>query len=138
MKKLFQAAVVTAAVLALPAMSLAAQAKPAATAKAPATQTSSAQAPPPAKAPAGKARPAAKTPSAAVHSARGVVKSMDASSLVITQKSGKTTKEMSFVLDNSTQKEGEVAVGTPVQVTYHNAAKQHIASAIKATSPKKS
>jgi hypothetical protein len=138
MKKLFQAAVVTAAVLALPAMSLAAQAKPAATAKAPATQTSSAQATPPAKAPAGKARPAAKTPSAAVHSARGVVKSMDASSLVITQKSGKTTKEMSFVLDNSTQKEGEVAVGTPVQVTYHNAAKQHIASAIKATSPKKS
>lgn len=138
MKKLFQAAVVTAAVLALPAMSLAAQSKPVATAKAPATQASGAQATPPAKAPAPKARSAAKTPSAAVHSARGVVKSMDASSLVITQKSGKTTKEMSFVLDNSTQKEGEVAVGTPVQVTYHNAAKQHIASAIKATSPKKS
>jgi hypothetical protein len=45
---------------------------------------------------------------------------------------------MSFVLDNSTQKEGDVAVGTPVQVTYHNAAKQHVASAVKATSAKKS
>jgi hypothetical protein len=136
MKKLFQAAVVTAAVLALPAMSLAAQAKPAATAKAPATQTSGAQAAKPAKAPAAKAR-TGKTATAAAHSARGVVKSMDASSLVISQKSGKTTREMSFVLDNSTQKEGEVAVGTPVQVTYHNAAKQHVASAVKATSAKK-
>jgi hypothetical protein len=122
MKKLFQAAVVTAAVLALPAMSLAAQAKPAATAKAPAA----------------KAGSTAKTASAAAHSARGVVKSLDASSLVITQKAGKSTKEMSFVLDNSTQKEGDVAVGTPVQVTYHNAAKQHVASAVKATSAKKS
>jgi hypothetical protein len=138
MKKLFQAAVVTAAVLALPAMSLAAQAKPAATAKAPATQTSSAQATTPAKAPAAKAGSTAKTASAAAHSARGVVKSLDASSLVITQKAGKSTKEMSFVLDNSTQKEGDVAVGTPVQVTYHNAAKQHVASAVKATSAKKS
>jgi hypothetical protein len=138
MKKLFQAAVVTAAVLALPAMSLAAQAKPAATAKAPATQTSSAQATTPAKAPAAKAGSTAKTASAAAHSARGVVKSLDASSRVITQKAGKSTKEMSFVLDNSTQKEGDVAVGTPVQVTYHNAAKQHVASAVKATSAKKS
>lgn len=137
MKKLFQAAVVTAAVLALPAMSLAAQAKPAATAKAPAAQAGSAQPAKPAKAPAAKAARTEKSATAAAHSARGVVKSMDASSLVITQKSGKTTREMSFVLDNSTQKEGEVAVGTPVQVTYHNAAKQHIASAVKATGAKK-
>ncbi len=137
MKKLFQAAVVTAAVLALPAMSMAAQAKPAAAAKTPATQASSAQASTPAK-PAAKARTAKAAPAAAAHTARGVVKSMDASSLVISQKAGKTTKEMSFVLDNSTQKEGDVAVGSSVQVTYHNAAKLHHASAVKVTSAKKS
>ena len=115
MKQMFQAVVVAAAVLAVPAMSLAAQTKPAASAK----QTA------PAK-PAATAKPA-------VHTALGVVKSMDASSLVLTEKS---KKDVTFVVDASTKKEGDVAVGSTVHVTYKDDASQHIATDIKAASAK--
>ena len=115
MKQMFQAVVVAAAVLAVPAMSLAAQTKPAASAK----QTA------PAK-PAATAKPA-------VHTAQGVVKSMDASSLVLTEKS---KKDVTFVVDASTKKEGDVAVGSTVHVTYKDDASQHIATDIKAASAK--
>jgi hypothetical protein len=119
MKKIFQAAVVAAAVLAVPAMSLAAQTKPAATVSA-------------------QAKPAAKAAPAAVRSARGVVKSMDASSLVLTEKAGKKKKshDVRFVLDNSTQKDGNVAVGSAVQVKYHNDAKKHVATEVRAAGKK--
>lgn len=115
MKQMFQAVVVAAAVLAVPAMSLAAQTKTAA----PAKQTA------PAK-PAATAKPA-------VHTAQGVVKSMDASSLVLTEKS---KKDVTFVVDASTKKEGDVAVGSTVHVTYKDDASQHIATDIKAASAK--
>ena len=115
MKQMFQAVVVAAAVLAVPAMSLAAQTKPAASAK----QTA------PAK-PAATAKPA-------VHTAQGVVKSMDASSLVLTEKS---KKDVTFVVDASTKKEGDVAVGSTVHVTYKDDASQHIATDIKRAAAK--
>ena len=119
MKQMFQAVVVAAAVLAVPAMSLAAQTKTAA----PAKQTA------PAKPAA--AKPATAKP--AVHTAQGVVKSMDASSLVLTEKS---KKDVTFVVDASTKKEGDVAVGSTVHVTYKDDASQHIATDIKAASAK--
>ena len=52
---------------------------------------------------------------------------MDASTLVIAEKEGKKgTHEVKFVLDPAVQKDGAVAVGSNVQVKYHNDANQHI------------
>src|SRR5436190_597989 len=111
MKKMLQAAVVAAAVLAVPTMSLAAQtAKPA-----PAAKTA-----------------AKKTATAASHSAKGVVKSMDATSLVVTEKG----KDVTYVLDPSTKKEGDPAVGSNVTVMYKTDGTQHVATDVKASAAK--
>ena len=103
MKKMFQAAVVAVAVLAVPAMSFAAQTKP-----------------------------AKKSATAASHSARGVVKSMDATTLVVTEKG----KDVSYVLDPSTKKEGDPAVGSNVTVMYKTEGTQHVATDVKASAAK--
>ena len=110
MKKMLQAAVVAAAVLAVPSMSLAAQAKPA-----PAAKTST-----------------KKAESTATHSAKGVVKSMDASSLVVTEHG----KDVSYTLDASTKKEGDPAVGSNVTVMYKTEGTQHVATDVKAAPAK--
>ena len=110
MKKMLQAAVVAAAVLAVPTMSLAAQ-----TAK-----------------PAPAAKTAAKTATPASHSAKGVVKSMDATSLVVTEKG----KDVTYVLDPSTKKEGDPAVGSNVTVMYKTEGTQHVATDVKASAAK--
>jgi len=110
MKKMLQAAAVAAAVLAVPAMSFAAQTKPAPAAK---TATKKAETP-------------------ATHSAKGVVKSMDATSLVVTEKG----KDVSYVLDASTKKEGDPAVGSNVTVMYKTEGTQHVATDVKAAAPK--
>ncbi len=125
MKRMFQAAVVAAAVLAVPVLSVAAQA-------APATKT--------APAATAKASPDTKATSGTVYSARGVVKSIDASSLVLTEKAGKKKKshDVRFVLDPSTQKDANIAAGSAVRVKYHNDAKKHVATEIRAGSGKKS
>lgn len=112
MKKMLQAAVVAAAVLAVPAMSLAAQTKPA-------------------TAPAAKST-AKKAESGATHTAKGVVKSMDATSLVVTEKG----KDVSYVLDASTKKEGDPAVGSNVTVMYKTEGTQHVATEVKASAAK--
>ena len=73
-------------------------------------------APAPAAKPATAAKPAAKetvAKAAGVHATKGVVKSVDASSLVITG-SGAKAKEMTFVLNSATVKTGTPAVGTAV------------------------
>lgn len=107
MKKMLQAAVIAAAVLAVPSMSMAAQAaKPAPMAK--------------------------KAASAATHSAKGTVKSMDATSLVVTEKG----KDVSYVLDASTKKEGDPAVGSMVTVTYKTEGTSHVATDVKAAAAK--
>src|SRR5919107_424077 len=106
MKKMLQAAVVAAAVLAVPAMGFAAQAKPAPMAK--------------------------KASTAASHSAKGVVKSMDATTLVVTEKG----KDVSYVVDPSTKKEGDPAVGSNVTVMYKTEGTQHIATDVRASAAK--
>ena len=58
---------------------------------------------------------AAKPAAAATHSVQGVVKSVDASSLVIT-KSGKKGGDMTFKLDSTTQRDGSITTGSPVVV----------------------
>jgi hypothetical protein len=119
MKRMFQAVAVAVAVLALPALSLAAQTTPA-------TATT-------------KTNGAAKPTSATVYSAHGVVKSIDASSLVLTEKpSKKKSHDVKFVLDSSTQKDPKVAAGSTVKVKYHNDAKHHVATEIREASGKKS
>jgi hypothetical protein len=66
------------------------------------------------------------TTSAATHSVKGVVKSVDSSSLVITHKG----KDMSFVLDSTTVKEGSPAVGNDVSVRYRTDGKTMMATAV--------
>lgn len=103
-------------------------------------QTSPAKAAPaPAAKPAAAAQPAAKTTVAkapVVHATKGVVKSVDASSLVITG-SGAKAKDMTFVLNSATVKTGTVAAGATVQVRYTTEAKQNIATAVSVSEKKK-
>jgi hypothetical protein len=97
-------------------------------------------APTPAVKPATAAKPAAaKTTvakAAVTHATKGVVKSVDASSLVISR-SGAKAKDMTFVLDSATVKTGTPAVGATVQVRYKTEAKQNIATAVSVSEKKK-
>jgi hypothetical protein len=67
--------------------------------------------------------------SSASHAVRGVVKSMDDSSLVVTA-SGKKATDMTFVVNGSTTKEGSPAVGSTVSVRYKTEGGKMIATAI--------
>ena len=67
--------------------------------------------------------------STASHAVRGVVKSMDDSSLVVTA-SGKKATDMTFVLNGSTTKEGSPAVGSTVSVRYKSEAGKMVATAV--------
>ena len=71
------------------------------------------------------------THATATHAARGVVKSMDSNTLVISR-SGKKTGVMTFTLSDTTQRSGTIAVGSPVSVRYQKAGKTDIATAITA------
>ena len=65
------------------------------------------------------------------HATKGVVKSVDANSLVITRKS-KTGGEMTFALNPSTHLQGTVAVGSQVDVRYREDGKTYTATAVTA------
>jgi len=54
----------------------------------------------------------------------GVVKSMDATSLVV---EGKGKKDMTFAMDNSTHKNGDISVGSTVEVRYKTEASKVMA-----------
>jgi hypothetical protein len=82
------------------------------------------------------AKPAtAKPAEAASHSVKGTVKSMDASTLVIT-KSGKAGGEMTFTVNADTKKDGSPAVGSPVSVRYRTEGSANVATAVTASAPK--
>ena len=72
----------------------------------------------------------------ASHSTTGTVKSVDATSLVITKASG-TPKEMTFVLNDSTQKKGTLATGAAVEVRYKAEGKSNVATAVTVQVKKK-
>ena len=76
------------------------------------------------------ARPAA-SKSVATHTTNGTVKSVDASSLVIS-KPGAKPQEMTFALDASTQKQGAVEVGSMVTVHYKTEGSTMTATAVTA------
>lgn len=67
----------------------------------------------------------------ATHSTRGVVKSMDANTLVVTR-SGKKGGDVTFTLTPATQKEGDLAVGSRVSVRYHDQNGSHVVTAVTA------
>lgn len=69
------------------------------------------------------------------HATTGVVKSVDATTLVITR-SGKKASEMTFVLSPSTHREGTVEIGSPVSVRYRAEGQTNVAMAITAQHPK--
>jgi hypothetical protein len=62
----------------------------------------------------------------ASHSTSGVVKSVDATTLVITH----NNKDMTFTVNGSTQKSGNVAAGSHVTVRYQAEGKSMVATAI--------
>jgi hypothetical protein len=69
------------------------------------------------------------------HALSGVVKSLDASRLVITRGS-KNLDELTFVLNQTTQREGPIDVGAKVQVRFRTEGRTLIATAILAIAPK--
>jgi hypothetical protein len=85
---------------------------------------------PAAKAQTTAAKPPAKA-AAAGHATTGVVKSIDATTLVIARP-GKKGHEMTFALNPSTQREGTVAVGSTVSVRYREEGHTFVASALMA------
>jgi hypothetical protein len=81
--------------------------------------------------PASTAKPA----TAASHSVKGVVKSIDASSLVISR-SGKAGSDMTFTLNADTKKDGAPAVGSSVSVRYRTEGSTNVATAVTAQAAK--
>ena len=70
----------------------------------------------------------------AMHATKGVVKSIDATKLVI-RRSG---RDMSFALNPATQREGNVTVGSPVEVRYRTEANHRVATVVAAEQAKAS
>ena len=110
MKKIIPAALLIAGLAAMPALAAQATSKPQ---KPAATGTSS------------TAKPAS-------HSTSGKVKSIDATTLVLAH----SGKDMTFMIDPSTQKEGAVDVGSEVTVRYHADGGHNMATAITAKAAK--
>ena len=69
------------------------------------------------------------------HALSGVVKSIDATRLVITR-AGKNRGEMTFVLSPATEREGPISVGATVQVRFRTEGRTQVATAVLATPPK--
>jgi hypothetical protein len=82
------------------------------------------------KAPAAKTAPAPKPAAAPViHATKGVVKSVDDSTLVITKTAGKGPAT-TFMLNASTDRQGTIADGSTVDVRYHADGKNKVATAV--------
>jgi hypothetical protein len=77
----------------------------------------------------------ASKPVAATHAMRGVVKSINDKTLVVTQAGGKHA-EMTFALNASTQRTGAIAAGTAVSIRYREEGKTNVATAIRVESAK--
>src|SRR3954454_3001334 len=66
----------------------------------------------------------------ATHATKGVVKTVTATSVVITRQAGGKQTETSFVVNSATQKAGTIAAGVTVEIRYRTEGKQRIATAI--------
>lgn len=84
--------------------------------------------------------PATNYPAAAqqaMHATKGVVKSVDVTTLVITR-SPRNGREMTFVLNPSTERDGNVTVGSTVEVRYRSEARRQVATVISVQGHKQS
>lgn len=66
----------------------------------------------------------------ATHATKGTITSMDATSLVVTHSASGKSKPMTFVLDDSTQRKGSLAIGSKVEVRYRAEGKSNVAMAV--------
>ena len=82
-----------------------------------------------------KSSSAAKANHAATHATRGVIKTVDDKTLVVSH-TGKSGHDMTFVLDPSTEKVGTMNVGSTVDVRYRTEDKKHIATAVTVVNEK--
>jgi hypothetical protein len=72
----------------------------------------------------------ASRPVAATHAMKGVVKSIDDKTLVLTR-SGGSHAEMTFALNASTHRDGTISAGSAVSVRYREEGKTKVATAIR-------
>ena len=75
--------------------------------------------------------PAKSAPALGTHSVRGIVKSVDASTLVISR-SGRRPTDLAFALCGSTVREGQIAIGRLVSIRYVMDGDTRIATAVSA------
>jgi hypothetical protein len=66
----------------------------------------------------------------ATHATKGVVKTVSATTLVVTTRTLGKRMDTTFVLTPSTQKEGALAAGSTVEIRYRTDGKQKIATAV--------
>jgi hypothetical protein len=109
-RNIMTAAIVTGALLTVPAMTLASQATPGAKAPAAASRTAS-------------------TAQAPTHATRGVVTFVGSTTLVV-ERSPRYGGNMTFLLNPSTERDGNVKVGSTVEVRYRTDAHQRIATVV--------
>ena len=76
-----------------------------------------------------RTRPSTVNLNVTVHATKGVVKFVDANKLVI-KRTPQDGRETTFVLDPSTERSGDVKVGSTVDVRYRTEAKQRVATAV--------
>ena len=79
----------------------------------------------------GADQPVKATPALGTHSVRGVVKSVDASRLVIAR-SGRHRADLTFALCDTTLREGQIAIGQLVSIRYVMDGDARIATAVSA------
>jgi hypothetical protein len=75
--------------------------------------------------------PAKSAPTLGTHSVRGIVKSVDASTLVISR-SGRRPADLTFALCGSTVREGQIAIGRLVSIRYVMNGDTRMATAVSA------
>jgi hypothetical protein len=66
----------------------------------------------------------------ATHATKGVIKTVSATTLVVTTRTSGRRTDTTFVLTPSTHKEGALAAGSTVEIRYRTDGKQKIATAV--------
>ena len=79
--------------------------------------------------------PAPRAHQAATHATKGVIKSVSATSVVITRRMAGTRTDTTFVLTPSTQRVGTLAAGATVEIRYRTAGTQRVATAVSVEDP---
>jgi hypothetical protein len=70
---------------------------------------------------------------AATHATRGVVQSIDSTTLIVSRP--RNRGDIAFKLSPATHREGTIVVGSTVSVRYREAGKDHVATAIALQKP---